>query len=264
MESPPRQPANGAAEFVDKLNREYNLEIHVAPLFLSPRKRKEALTTEEEHVAERIHSLVRRLGFQFPDALPEIDEQFEREARRVSSRWVHKTRAAPNLIPVTDALPRASTAEERRQLRECLLEILLDHSPSPGGRRLEFRKRPSDERLLAPGLYVPSPNTSPPKRARSALDKVPVATSSGPRNGTPIPANRSFRLNGGPAAAHPPPHHSFSGASTANHSIGSQVIAHRPICQTSSEPTAPTHFAALLSPLVSLHGGDRPQQQVAR
>lgn len=245
MESPARQPANGAAEFVDKLNREYNLGIHIAPLGLSPRKRKEAITTEDELVAERIHGLVRRLGFQPPDVLLGVDEQFNRGARRVCSRWVRKPRAALNLVPVTDAPPRASTAEERRQLRECLLEILLDHSPKPGTRPLGYRKRPSDERLLAPEVYTSFPNTSPPKRARSAIDKVPVATSPEPRNGNPVPANRSFNLNGGPAAAHPPPHRSFSGAPTADHPVGFQAIAHRPLRQTSSEPMAPTRSASL-------------------
>ena len=244
MASPARRSADGAAEFVDKLNKEYNLGIHIVPLSLSPRKRKEALTTEDEHVAERIHSLVRRLGFR-PNALPEIDEQFNQEARRVCSRWVRKPRATPNVIPVTDASPRASTAEERRQLRECLLEILLDHSPNSGSRRLEDRKEPSGERLLTSSLYVPSPNTSPSKRARSALDKVPVATSSGPRNESPIPANPSFKFNGGLAVAHPPSHHSLSGAPTTNHSVDSQAIAHRPLQQTFSGPAVPAHFAGL-------------------
>lgn len=235
MESPARQPANGAAEFVDKLNREYNLGVHVAPLGLSPRKRREAITTEEELVAERIHGLVRRLGFQPPDVLLGVDEQFNRESRRVCSRWVRKPRAAAYLVPVTDAPPRASTAEERCQLRECLLEILLDHSQIPGTPRLGHRKRSSDERLLAPDVYTSFPDTSPPKRARSALDKVPVATSPGPRNGHPNPANRSSKLNGGPSSTH-----SFSGAPTAD-----QAIAHRPLRQTSSEPIAPTRSVGL-------------------
>ena len=242
------QPANRAAKFVDKLNREYNLEVYVAPLWLSPTKRREALTTEEEHVAERINSLVRRLACQGPDVLPGIDEQFNQEARRVCSRWVQKPRAAPNLITVPNAPPKASTTEERRQLRECLLGILLDHLPNPRARRLGCHKRPSDELPLAPDVYIASPNTSPPKRARSALDKVPVVTSSGPRNGTPIPANRSFGFNDGPAPARPPPHHSLNGAPTANHPISPQAITHRPLRQSFSEPTAPTHTAGLHEP----------------
>lgn len=211
------QPANRATEFVDKLNLGYNLDLRVPDLGLSPRKRKEAQTTAEDALAERIHALIRQLASQSPEILSEIELRFKQEARAICSNWVPKPRAVPDLLPVTSALPWAYNAVERGKLRECLLEILLPYHRdlrNRQARKSRSCKRLSDEIPQGPDGGPATPRRSPSKRARSALDQVPVrATSplSGPNGGLVIPANRSFGFRDSLAANHPPRYHSFSG-----------------------------------------------------
>lgn len=213
------QPTNRATEFVDKLNRGFNLDLRVPDLTWSPKKRRAAQTTAEDALAEHIHSLIRQLALPRPGDLLEIERRFEQEARAICSNWVSKPRAVPDLLPVTPALPKASNVVERAQLRDCLLEIILpfhrDHQNRQQAERSRNRKRLSDEILRESDGGPATPRRSPSKRARSALDQVPVRATSPPLNGpterSVIPANRSFGPRSNPAANHPPPYHSFSG-----------------------------------------------------
>ncbi|SPN98958.1 related to qde-1 RNA-dependent RNA polymerase (RdRP) [Cephalotrichum gorgonifer] len=226
-------PANSAAEFVDKLNEVYNLGLYVPDLSLSPVKRKAALITEEEKLAELIHLRIRHVSSRCPWELTGIELKFRDAAKSLCSHWISKPRAASNHLLTTDSPPRASTQEQRRQLRECLLELLpygpalsfthhKEDAQGPG-----YHKRPSDITRFEPAADRAMRDSPSSKKAKSALDRVPVRTvtspSPEPDERTSIQANRSFQFNNRLMATHPPPNHSFSGAPmVAVHSSGLQ------------------------------------------
>ena len=220
----PPQPANRAAEFVNKLNRKYNLNLRVIDLSLSPSKRREALKTEEDELAEDIHSQIRWLASQRPDALEKIEREFDKGARVLCGNWVTKPRAASGLLPVTPAAPRASNAVERRQLWKCLLNIVepyrYDHGKQPRAQNRQaqqpkHQKGLPDESLRDHYNRPIPPDVSPSKKAKPALDRVPsvwgTSNQANRRNETTaIPLNRSFGFRNNLAAAKPPAYHSFS------------------------------------------------------
>lgn len=222
--SVPPRPTNPWNAFVDKLNLGYNLDLRVPDLRLSPKKRKEAQKTDDDVRAERIHSLIRQLASQCPDILSRIELQFNQEARAIRSNWVRKPRAAVDILPVTDALPRASNVVERRELQECLLHMLKAHHAVRGkGTSVRNRptgqplclKRQSDEKLLEPSGCPTPLNGAPNRRPRAALDRGSFRTTSHSLDGqderVAMPGNRSFEFRDNLAAAHPPRNHSFSG-----------------------------------------------------
>ncbi|PKS10356.1 hypothetical protein jhhlp_002107 [Lomentospora prolificans] len=184
--------------FIETLNARYGLDIRVPGLHLSPQKRKEGLKTETAKRAHAIHSLVQFLQYKKPEALEIVREQFQDAAKTLCSRWVPKPGAVPELLPATNALPRASNPTEREELELCLLALLEKIKPNASQPLFQprpekvarsdvsstlftvpvtsrpFRKRLSDEaergRDLKPGEDGPSVS----KRAKSALDLVPV------------------------------------------------------------------------------------------
>lgn len=201
--------------FVETLNVTFGLEIKASDPRLSPEKQQAALRlrSEGEKRAAKIYSLIRYLGYQTPDPLSAIETQFRGAAKVICSQWVSKPRAVPGLLPSSNAIPRATTPDQRKELELCLLN-LLQQARQPTARRLftrtpkdvpiagtaqpalasrpgdsrQFRKRHSDEAEIVRARDGPSVS----KRAKSALDQVPVRGKIGQ-----VAINRSFQLSRG-------------------------------------------------------------------
>lgn len=244
------RPTNCWDGFVDKLNQRYGLGLQVPDSPLSPNEHREARKTEDDARSDHINHLIRQITTHCPEVVPAVELQFNQEARAIYSNWVRKPRAAADLLPVTDTLPSDLNAVERRELRECLLDVLETHYADRGkGSSVRSRpniqhpKRPSSDVPLEPRGESTASNGSPQKKAKAMLDRGSFRTTSNPADRPSgrgvIPPNRSFGFKDSLAAAHPPPNHSFS--EQPQHAPGT----HGP--RSSARPPPPPPFRGALT-----------------
>ncbi|KLP22700.1 qde-1 RNA-dependent RNA polymerase (RdRP) [Fusarium fujikuroi] len=154
---------------VRSLSTDFQLQLHIPDLTLSPSKRRQQHRNGDQERSEHIYLCAYRLKFQDPNRLAICLTRFREQADEHLKNWIRKPRADPDTTPSKSFGPPRSHArlasEERAELQDFLLQLLKDDNIA-SRQRSKHSKRKSDE--------FPDPSS---KRSRNSFEGSPACES---------------------------------------------------------------------------------------
>ncbi|KAF4444402.1 hypothetical protein F53441_11126 [Fusarium austroafricanum] len=157
---------------IRSLSTDFQLQLHIPDLTLSPTKRRLQHRTGDQERSESIYLRARYLKFQDPNRLSICLTRFREQADEHLKNWIRKPHDDPDTIPSKSSFydPHRQrtrlTSEERAGLQSFLLKLLQDDNIAY--RQRTRPKRRSDEF---------SDSNSSPKRSRNSFEGSPSCDS---------------------------------------------------------------------------------------
>ncbi|ENH69849.1 Putative RNA-dependent RNA polymerase 2 [Fusarium oxysporum f. sp. cubense race 1] len=154
---------------VRSLSTDFQLQLHIPDLTLSPSKRRQQHRNGDQERSEHIYLCAYRLKFQDPNRLAICLTRFREQADEHLKNWIRKPRADPDTAPSKSFGPHRPhtrlTSEERAELQDFLLQLLKDDNIA-NRQRSKYSKRKSDE--------FPDPSS---KKSRNSFEGSPACES---------------------------------------------------------------------------------------
>ncbi|KAF5965753.1 RNA-dependent RNA polymerase 2 [Fusarium coicis] len=176
---------------IRSLSTDFQLQLHIPDLTLSPSKRRQQHRNGDQERSEHIYLCAYRLKFQDPNRLAICLTRFREQADEHLKNWIRKPRADPDTTPSKSFGPHRQrtrlTSEERAELQDFLLQLLKDDNIA-NRQRSKYSKRKSDE--FSDPSSKRSRNSFEGSPACDSIDSIPVrsravVSSSGLSTGRP-------------------------------------------------------------------------------